>query len=399
MRPSCGAILAEVRAPGLGDRRPAARGRAVLGRRARSSTPNGRVSAALSVCAHAGRVDPATLRAEFLPLVLETARRDQRRLEPPLTLGRGATSGATAPALRRRRRRRSERARDEHVGRADGDRRQLGDDVVDIEASPGRMQRRSVMPAWASAMTRSWHSSSVPKMPISGGWPSAPKTRVRVGSCAAPRPRSGRSTPGRAPPRRASLGSRPASAPRRATSSAAVSRSGKRHAGRTMSSAHEERVRHAGEVVQDDAASGARSVRGRRRRGATGRHVALEPSGEHQRRERGTTGRAPRRRSVIDEQPECGTFEGLDQSLGIGRRDTAGAVGQACPIGEPHDVDAGSVTQARRASARGRAGSRMTPSLARRPAGAGRVGKVSRGSHRRRSLSVPFGRVPYRDVA
>jgi IclR family pca regulon transcriptional regulator len=36
---------------------------------------NGRVSAALSVCAHAGRVDPTTLRTEFLPLVLETARR------------------------------------------------------------------------------------------------------------------------------------------------------------------------------------------------------------------------------------------------------------------------------------------------------------------------------------
>jgi IclR family pca regulon transcriptional regulator len=36
---------------------------------------NGRVSAALSVCAHAGRVDPATLRTEFLPLVVETARR------------------------------------------------------------------------------------------------------------------------------------------------------------------------------------------------------------------------------------------------------------------------------------------------------------------------------------
>ncbi|MEK6190869.1 MAG: IclR family transcriptional regulator C-terminal domain-containing protein [Chloroflexota bacterium] len=36
---------------------------------------NGRVSAALSVCAHAGRVDPVTLRNEFLPLVLETARR------------------------------------------------------------------------------------------------------------------------------------------------------------------------------------------------------------------------------------------------------------------------------------------------------------------------------------
>jgi IclR family pca regulon transcriptional regulator len=37
--------------------------------------PSGRVSAALSVCAHAGRVDPTTLRSEFLPLVLETARR------------------------------------------------------------------------------------------------------------------------------------------------------------------------------------------------------------------------------------------------------------------------------------------------------------------------------------
>jgi IclR family transcriptional regulator, pca regulon regulatory protein len=37
--------------------------------------PNGRVSAALSVCAHAGRVDPATLRTDFLPLVVENARR------------------------------------------------------------------------------------------------------------------------------------------------------------------------------------------------------------------------------------------------------------------------------------------------------------------------------------
>lgn len=36
---------------------------------------NGRVTAALSVCAHAGRVDPAALRSEFLPLVVETARR------------------------------------------------------------------------------------------------------------------------------------------------------------------------------------------------------------------------------------------------------------------------------------------------------------------------------------
>jgi IclR family transcriptional regulator, pca regulon regulatory protein len=36
---------------------------------------NGGVAAALSVCAHAGRVDPHTLRTEFLPLVLENARR------------------------------------------------------------------------------------------------------------------------------------------------------------------------------------------------------------------------------------------------------------------------------------------------------------------------------------
>jgi len=37
--------------------------------------PNGRVSASLSVCAHAGRVDPVALRTDFLPLVVETARR------------------------------------------------------------------------------------------------------------------------------------------------------------------------------------------------------------------------------------------------------------------------------------------------------------------------------------
>jgi IclR family pca regulon transcriptional regulator len=36
---------------------------------------SGRVSAALSVCAHAGRVDPATIRSDFLPLVVENARR------------------------------------------------------------------------------------------------------------------------------------------------------------------------------------------------------------------------------------------------------------------------------------------------------------------------------------
>lgn len=37
--------------------------------------PNGRVSASLSVCAHAGRVSSEALRSEFLPLVQETARR------------------------------------------------------------------------------------------------------------------------------------------------------------------------------------------------------------------------------------------------------------------------------------------------------------------------------------
>lgn len=36
---------------------------------------SGRISAALSLCAHAGRVDGATLRADFVPLVVETARR------------------------------------------------------------------------------------------------------------------------------------------------------------------------------------------------------------------------------------------------------------------------------------------------------------------------------------
>lgn len=36
---------------------------------------SGRVTAALSVCAHAGRIDSATLRSEFVPLVVETARR------------------------------------------------------------------------------------------------------------------------------------------------------------------------------------------------------------------------------------------------------------------------------------------------------------------------------------
>jgi IclR family transcriptional regulator, pca regulon regulatory protein len=36
---------------------------------------SGRVSAALSLCAHAGRVDGATLRKDFVPLVVETARR------------------------------------------------------------------------------------------------------------------------------------------------------------------------------------------------------------------------------------------------------------------------------------------------------------------------------------
>jgi len=37
--------------------------------------PNGRAVAALSVCAHAGRVDSATLRSDVLPLVVENARR------------------------------------------------------------------------------------------------------------------------------------------------------------------------------------------------------------------------------------------------------------------------------------------------------------------------------------
>jgi IclR family pca regulon transcriptional regulator len=37
--------------------------------------PTGRVAAALSVCAHAGRVDPVALRTSFLPLVVEMARR------------------------------------------------------------------------------------------------------------------------------------------------------------------------------------------------------------------------------------------------------------------------------------------------------------------------------------
>ena len=36
---------------------------------------SGRASAALSLCAHAGRVDGATLRSDFVPLVVETARR------------------------------------------------------------------------------------------------------------------------------------------------------------------------------------------------------------------------------------------------------------------------------------------------------------------------------------
>lgn len=36
---------------------------------------DGRIAAAVSVCAHAGRVDHVTLRSDFLPLVVETARR------------------------------------------------------------------------------------------------------------------------------------------------------------------------------------------------------------------------------------------------------------------------------------------------------------------------------------
>ena len=48
-------------------------------------------------------------------------------------------------------------------------------------------QRRSVIPAWASAMTRSWHSSRVPKIaePRQGGRPLEERVagdpRVRLG--------------------------------------------------------------------------------------------------------------------------------------------------------------------------------------------------------------------------
>ena len=43
--------------------------------RRRSSTGTDASARPCRVCAHAGRVDPATLRSEFLPLVVETARR------------------------------------------------------------------------------------------------------------------------------------------------------------------------------------------------------------------------------------------------------------------------------------------------------------------------------------
>jgi IclR family pca regulon transcriptional regulator len=67
--------------------------------------PAGRVAAALSVCAHAGRVDPVALRSRFLPLVVEMARRigaawlqrtphgTSRTLDPDASLaGDGVTS-------------------------------------------------------------------------------------------------------------------------------------------------------------------------------------------------------------------------------------------------------------------------------------------------------------------
>ena len=67
--------------------------------------PSGRVAAALSVCAHAGRVDPVALRSRFLPLVVEMARRigaawlqrtphgTSRTLDPDASLaGDGVTS-------------------------------------------------------------------------------------------------------------------------------------------------------------------------------------------------------------------------------------------------------------------------------------------------------------------
>ena len=99
---------------------------------------SGRVGAALSVCAHAGRVDPATLRGEFLPLVLR----------PPVG---SAPSGAVtddrprrqrrapAPAVRRRRCRRTKGSRPEDVGRPDRHRGELGDHIVDV----GRTRERA----------------------------------------------------------------------------------------------------------------------------------------------------------------------------------------------------------------------------------------------------------------
>ena len=63
---------------GLRARRPGARGRAC----ARSPLPlrdrSGRVLAAINVSTHAGRVTLRELRAEILPVLLSTARRDQR---------------------------------------------------------------------------------------------------------------------------------------------------------------------------------------------------------------------------------------------------------------------------------------------------------------------------------
>ena len=77
----------------------------------RSSTRTGASRPRCSVCAHAGRVDPATLRSDFLPLVVETARRISAVWSPPLTARRcGGTVDATAPAVRWRRGRRAQRS-------------------------------------------------------------------------------------------------------------------------------------------------------------------------------------------------------------------------------------------------------------------------------------------------
>ncbi len=130
--------------------------------------PSGRVSASLSVCAHAGRVDPAALADRFPAAGRGDGAPDQRRLDPPLTPVLGGTSA---------------RPPQPSGGAGAGERKAPGTStsVVPMVTAvswamtscrsrlAGSTQRRSVMPAWASAMTRSWHSSSVPKMPHSAG--------------------------------------------------------------------------------------------------------------------------------------------------------------------------------------------------------------------------------------